>query len=139
MAFSGLFVSAFLSSSFFPGYPDVIVAYMVMKGYDLMFIILLASVGSYLGFCSIYLISFLGRELIIEKIIKIDKNKIIKAEKLFKKYGSFLFLFAWVPLIGESFVIAGGILRANFYIFSIYAFLGTFLRFVLVAYFAVSL
>ena len=132
--YSGLFVSSFLSSSFFPMTSDGVVVYMVLKGFDAVSVVLVASFGSYLGFCSIYLVSYFGRQILLDKIVKIRKNKMEKAEKFFKRYGSPALFFAWFPFIGEAFVAVAGILKVNFLIFSLLSYTGTLLRFAVIAY-----
>lgn len=138
-SYLSLFVVSFLASSFFPMASEGVVIYLSLKGYELNSIALVAALGSYLGFCSIYLISYYGREILIGKFIKINKSKIEKAKRFFEKFGSVTLLFAWFPFLGEGFVVIGGVLKMNFFIFSFYAFTGTFLRFLIVAYFAMRL
>lgn len=134
ISYASLFIASFLASSFLPMTSDGIVVYLSLKGYELNSIALVAALGSYFGFCSIYLISYYGREVLIDKILKINRRKLEKAKRFFEKYGSIALLFSWFPFVGESFVVIGGILRMNFIIFSFYAFTGTFLRFLIVAY-----
>lgn len=133
-SYLGLFVASFLSSSFFPMTSDGAVVYMVLKGFDMAMVIFVASFGSYLGFCSIYLVGYFGRQVLLNKIAKIKKSKMEKAENFFQKYGSPALFFAWLPFIGEAFVAVAGIFRVNFLIFSLFVCSGTFLRFVVVAY-----
>lgn len=133
-AYAGLFISSFLSSSFLPMTSDGVVVYMVLKDFDMIAIVLVASVGSYLGFCSIYLVSYFGRQMLLDKIVKIKKSKMEKAEKFFEKYGSPALFFAWLPFIGEAFVALAGILKVNFLVFSVLAYVGTLLRFAVIAY-----
>jgi len=138
-SYVGLFVASFLASSFLPMTSEGVVIYLSLKGYELNSIALIAALGSYLGFCSIYLIGYYGREVLIDRFIKINKPKVEKARCFFEKYGSVTLLFAWFPFVGEGFVVIGGILRMNFFVFSFYAFIGTFLRFLVVAYLAIKL
>ncbi len=138
-SYISLFIASFLASSFLPMTSEGVVIYLSLKGYELNSIALVAALGSYLGFCSIYFISYYGREVLIDKFIKIKKAKIEKAKRFFEKYGAITLLFAWFPFIGEGFVVIGGILRMNFLVFSFYAFIGTFLRFLVVAYLTVRL
>jgi membrane protein YqaA with SNARE-associated domain len=92
-----------------------------------------ASAGNYLGSCTTYYIGLKGRGL-VEKYLGFDKKEIEKAEKLFLKYGSFVLLFTWLPFIGDAITVVSGILRFKFWIFSILAFTGKFIRYLIVAY-----
>lgn len=130
----GLFVASFLSSSFFPMTSDGVVVYMILRHFDMATVVLVASFGSYLGFCSIYLVSYFGREVLLGRIVKIKKNKMEKAEKFFNKYGSPALFFAWFPFFGEAFVAISGILKVNFLVFSLLTFIGTLSRFAVIAF-----
>ncbi len=138
-SYVSLFIASFLASSFLPMTSESVVVYLALKGYELNSIALVAALGSYLGFCSIYFISYYGREVLIDKFIRIKKSKTEKAKRFFEKYGAITLLFAWFPFFGEGFVVIGGILRMNFIVFSFYAFIGTLLRFLIVAYLAAKL
>lgn len=133
IAYIGLFISSFLSSSFLPMTSDGVVIYMVLKGYYVPQIILVSSLGSYFGFCSIYLAGYFGRNVFLDKVVKINKGKMEKAEKIFKKYGFWILFFAWLPIIGEAFVALAGILRVSFPVFSALTFLGAVFRFTMIA------
>jgi membrane protein YqaA with SNARE-associated domain len=113
---------------------DGVVIYLVLKGFDALTVVLVASLGSYSGFCSIYLVSYFGREVLLDRVVKIKKSKMEKAEKFFKKYGSLALFFAWLPFIGEAFVAIAGIFKVNFLVFSIMTYVGTLLRFAVIAY-----
>jgi membrane protein YqaA with SNARE-associated domain len=56
------------------------------------------------------------------------------AEKWFKKYGAYSLLFTWIPIIGDAITAMGGIMKLDFKTFSIFVFLGKFLRYLIVAY-----
>jgi membrane protein YqaA with SNARE-associated domain len=92
---------------------------------------MVASVGNYLGSCTTYLIGLKGRDYI--KYLRIEPKEIEKAEKYFARYGSFVLLFTWVPLIGDVLTVTGGLLRLRFSIFTVFVFTGKFLRYLAVA------
>lgn len=72
----------------------------------------------------------------MEKYLRIEQSDIEKAEKYFSKYGSYVLLFTWVPLIGDAITVTGGLLRLKFTTFAVLVFVGKFFRYLAVAYLA---
>ncbi len=134
--YAGLFFASFLSSSILPMLSDPLVAYMQTNNFNSFIIILMATAGSFIGSCTTYLLGFYGREKIIEKYMKIKREKLDRYKKIFEKYGAPALLFSWVPLIGDALVAVSGVLEINVTIFAIYAFIGKLLRFSIVVYVA---
>lgn len=129
-----LFVSSFLASTVLPMSSDAIVAYMASKHYGVLFIISVASLGSFLGSCTTYFLCLYGREKFIEKHIKIKKETLIKSKKMFEKYGAPSLLLTWIPFIGDAFIVVSGILGINFLTFSAYSFIGKIFKYSIIVY-----
>ena len=72
----------------------------------------------------------------MEKYLRSEQRDLDKAEKYFSKYGSYVLLFTWVPLIGDAITVTGGLLRLKFTTFAVLVFVGKFLRYLAVAYLA---
>lgn len=72
----------------------------------------------------------------MEKYLRFDQRELEMAEKYFSKYGSYVLLFTWVPLIGDAITVTGGLLRLKFTTFAVLVFVGKFLRYLAVAYLA---
>lgn len=70
----------------------------------------------------------------MEKYLRIDRHDLETAEKYFSKYGSYVLLFTWVPLIGDAITVTGGLMKLKFRIFAVLVFIGKFLRYLAVAY-----
>jgi membrane protein YqaA with SNARE-associated domain len=133
--YTGLFLASFLASTILPFGSEGILAYLISRGFNLPAVVVVASVGNFLGACTSYYIGLKGRSF-VEKYLRIDSKEIEKAEKYFSKYGSYVLLFTWLPMIGDAFTVAGGLLRLKFWIFSVFVFTGKFLRYLAVAYLA---
>lgn len=131
-----LFISSFLASTVLPLSPDILAGTMARGGYTLFFIIAVATAGSYLGSCTTYLLGYLGREKILKKRLEGKEAKMEKYHQIFEKFGAPVLLFSWVPIAGDIFVVLAGILKINFFIFSLYALLGKIIRFTFVVYVA---
>jgi len=99
-----------------------------------MAVVMVASIGNFFGACTSYYLD-LGAGY-MEKYLRINQSELEKAEKYFSKYGSYVLLFTWVPLIGDAITVTGGLLRLKFTIFAFLVFVGKFLRYLAVAYLA---
>lgn len=130
----GLFLASFLASTLLPFGSEGIVVYLISLKFNFLMVVMVASIGNFLGSCTTYYIGLKGREYI--KYLRIEPHDIEKAEKYFTRYGSFVLLFTWVPLIGDVLTVTGGLLRLRFSIFAVFVFTGKFLRYLAVAYLA---
>ena len=131
--YQGLFLASFLASTILPFGSEGILVYLVQKKFNIPALVLVASVGNFLGACTSYYIGFKGRTL-VEKYLRFDPKELDKAEKIFAKYGLYVLLFTWLPFIGDAITVVGGLLRLKFKMFSILVFTGKFLRYLAVAY-----
>ncbi len=133
--YPGLFIASFLASTILPFGSDGIVVLLVSQGFNAMTVVMVASTGNFFGACTSYYLGLKGRGY-MEKFLRFDPNELKKAEKYFSKYGSFVLLFTWVPLIGDAITVTGGLLRLKFTIFAVLVFVGKLLRYLAVAYLA---
>ncbi len=133
--YPGLFIASFLASTILPFGSEGIVVLLISQRFNLLTVVLVASVGNFFGACTSYYIGLKGRGL-VERYLRIDAKDIEKAEKYFTKYGSFVLLFTWVPLVGDAITVAGGLLKLKFWLFSVLVFAGKFVRYMAVAYLA---
>lgn len=134
--YCSLFFTSFLASTIIPLGSEGVVVYTIMKGHNIVSVVVIASIGNYLGACTTYILGYIGRQKALEKYLKINQVDFARAEKLFTKYGSPVLLFTWLPIVGDALAAIGGIFKLNFLLFSIYVFTGKFIRYLAVAYFA---
>ncbi|SFM76917.1 YqaA family protein [Methanolobus profundi] len=137
-AFTGLFIASFLASTIFPLGSEAFVILLISKGFDPLSIIMVASIGNYLGACTTYYIGIRGRTDVIERYFSISKEQLERTDRLFSKYGAFLLIFTWLPLIGDAIAATGGVLKLDFKIFSFYVFIGKLARYVTITYITMS-
>lgn len=133
--YSGLFIASFLASTILPFGSEGIVVLLVSRGFNVMAVVMVASIGNFFGACTSYYLGSMGRGY-IEKYLKIKQSELENAEKYFSKYGSYVLLFTWVPLIGDAITVTGGLLKLEFRKFALLVFVGKFLRYFAVAYLA---
>ncbi len=130
--YAGLFIASFLASTIIPFGSEGIVVLLISQKFNAFTVVIVASTGNFFGACTTYYIGLKGRGL-VERYLGVNKVDIEKAERYFSRYGSFVLLFTWVPLIGDAITVTGGLLRLKFWIFSVLVFTGKFLRYLVVA------
>ena len=136
MSLSFLFISAFISSTLFPGGSEAVLAYLVSESnHSLLFLVLIATLGNTLGAMTSWGI---GRLISVrystEKLSKVSQQKAV--ERL-QKYGSPVLLLSWLPIIGDPLCVAAGWLRIHWLQCLLFIAVGKLLRYVVVVYLVV--
>ena len=109
----GLFLGSALAASIVPFSSDVLyVAILATTGQDLG-CFLAATSGSWLGSLFTYYLGWLGEWEWIEKWFKITREKLKQQQAKVQKYGVWLALFSWVPIIGDITVLALGFYKTS--------------------------
>jgi len=130
----GLFIVSFLASTILPLGSEAMVSSLIIKNFNILHVVLVASIGNYLGSCTNYYIGRGGRLYVIQKYFRVTPAQLKHAERWFEKYGSWSLLFTWLPIVGDALPIAAGMVRLRFVIFSILVFIGKLLRYAALAY-----
>lgn len=107
-ALLGLFSSAFISSTLFPGGSEAILAYLSTLEYSAITLLLVATAGNTLGGMSSWLI---GRWLVNRPVLKGLKERHQTALARMRRWGSPVLLFSWLPIIGDPLCLAAGMVR----------------------------
>jgi len=134
----GLFLSSFISATIFPLASEAVLVALINAGFDLPMCLLLASVGNTLGSMTGYWLGKAGRWDLIEKYLRVKKDKVDLWEERAGKYGHWLALMSWLPLIGDLFPICLGYFKYSLSRASVLIFIGKALRYVILAIFVWS-
>ena len=127
-----LFVLSFLSSTLIPLGSEWFVYYLASVNYNVVLIILIASVGNYLGAVTNYYIGIRGSNTVLHKAIKFNDVETEKAKEKFRKYGPAILFFSWLPIIGDPLTFIAGLLKYNFKRFTFYVLFGKIFRYVMI-------
>jgi len=128
IGFTGLFIVTFLSATILPLSSELFLVLMLSKGYDPVTCLMVATVGNSLGGITNYGIGRLGNPKWLKRTGMTD-DKIEKYNVLVSKYGSWLALISWVPIIGDPLVICLGYFRVSFLKIFFLVVIGKFLRY----------
>lgn len=137
----GLFILAFIESSFFPIPPDFLYIPMILNGalnpYELAAI---ATLGSSLGAVFGYYLGLYGGRPVVKFVLgKHGGDAIKRAEDFFNQYGNISVLIAaFTPIPFKVFTIAGGMSRMNLVGFILYSIIGRGARFFAVTFLLVQ-
>ena len=130
----GLFIAAFLAATILPFSSEALLLFVIASSEQLMVPVLVASVGNITGSFLNYYLGWKGNELILIKIFRLSEEEISRASRIFKKYGSFSLLFAWVPIVGDPLTVVAGLFKMNLLLFAVLVSVGKFSRYLILAY-----
>jgi membrane protein YqaA with SNARE-associated domain len=109
----GLFLSAFVSSTVFPGGSEVALGVLAaQRGYDPWLLLAIATLGNTLGAVTTWLLGYLlARRMTLEPRLS---NAQRRAAEHARKWGSPILLLSWMPVVGDPLCFAAGFLRLPF-------------------------
>ena len=128
----GLFLGCFLSATIIPFSSDALFISALALNGNASLVLLWGVLGNWLGGLVTYWMGYIGKWKWIEKWFRVKPETLEKQKIKVDKYGSWLALLVWVPIVGDIFALALGFYRTNFYASSLFMFIGKFARFALI-------
>ncbi len=116
MIYLTLFVSAFVSATLIPFGSEALLVYDILHGYSPLWIFIVATVGNTMGAAVNYWLGLGGEELLESRKL-INPGSLQKPKKHFDRFGPLVLLFSWMPVAGDLFTFAAGVLRYPFWKF----------------------
>lgn len=132
MIYLGLFLQSFLAALILPFPSEASLLYLKSQSYPVIYLLLAAGLGNSLGAVVNYALGYFAKWSLLEKYLKIKKEKVEKAESLVLKRAKVLALLCWLPLIGDFFAVALGFFKMRFTSFLILMSLAKFLRYAVI-------
>lgn len=109
----GLFLGAFLAATIVPFSSDALYLAVLIATKDPLGCFLYGTIGNWLGGITTYWIGWLGRWEWIERWFKVKHETLEKQKIKIDKYGVWMALLSWVPIIGDVIVIALGFYKTR--------------------------
>ena len=135
----GLFFASFLAATIIPFLSsEALLSLMIVNQYNLGTVLLVATIGNWLGGLSCYYIGWLGKWDLIEKHLKI---KVVTLERLKPKadrWGAPLAFFCWIPVIGDPLAVGLGLFKTNPISVALWILIGKGIRYLVWAYITFS-
>ena len=125
----GQFVGTFLTATVIPFSADVLYITALQMTSDPWACLAVAVAGNWLGNLTTFGLGWMGRWDWIERLFKIDREKLEKQKVYIDKYGIWLALISWVPFVGDLFSIALGFYKTNPWLTAFLFLVGRTLRF----------
>lgn len=110
----GLFLGSFLAATIFPLSSDVLFVGMLMSGGDVVITITVATLGNWLGGLTGYWLGWLGKLEWLERWFRVKPETIERHKAKVKRWGVWLALLTWLPIIGDIFAIVLGFYKVRF-------------------------
>ena len=130
---SGLFISAFISSTIAPGGSEIILAAMVAENqYPIVQLVAIATVGNTLGALTTWWLGNLAAKKYPTETVLAKKYQ--KSVNTIKRWGNWGLLFSWLPIIGDGLCFAGGWLKLPLFTAITAIFIGKALRYSAIAW-----
>lgn len=127
----GMLISAFTAGSFFPFSSEAVMFGLMAAGLNPLTLAIYGTIGNVAGSLLNYGIGRLGKMEWIERYLRVNKEKLDKAERFMAGRGAWMGFFAFVPVIGSAITIVLGLMRANLFITTISITLGKIVRYAL--------
>lgn len=129
----GMFLAAFLAGSFFPFSSEAVMTGLVLAGLNVWSLMVYSIVGNTLGGLFNYGVGRLGNEKWVFRLFRTKPEKIERAKKLIARYGIWMGLLSWIPILGSVITITMGLLHLNFWKSALTIFLGKALRYLVLS------
>lgn len=127
----GLFIGTFLAATILPFSSDALYIAVLAATKDHIGCLAVGTVGNWLGSVVTYWMGWIGRWEWIEKWFKVKRETLEKQKVKIDKYGVWLALLAWIPIIGDVIAIALGFYRTRPWATMFLLLVGKFARFLL--------
>lgn len=130
----GMFFSAFLAGSILPFSSESVMIALLALGVNPWTLLLSASAGNTLGGVTCYCIGRIASPEWLQRRFRIKENHMLRARTLVSRWGAWMGLLCWVPILGDAILVTLGIMRSHPFATNLAMLLGRTLRYVIVLY-----
>lgn len=123
----GLFVASFLAATILPIASEAIFMLMLLH-FNPWICLVVAGTGNTLGGILNYGIGYTGKTEWLEKL-NISHERVVRWETQVKRYGIWMALLSWLPIIGDVLAVALGFFKANWKGSFLFMGIGKFVRY----------
>ena len=109
----GMFASAFLSGSILPFSSEAVMVALLAAGVNPWILFAAASAGNTLGGVTCYYVGRMVPADRVQHIFHIKESHMQRAHTLVARWGAWMGLLCWVPIIGDALLVTLGIMRSN--------------------------
>ena len=128
----GMFVAAFLAGSILPFSSEAVMVALLAVGGSPWMLLLMASAGNTLGGVSCYYVGRIASPEWLQRKLRIKEVNMRRAHMLVSRWGAWMGLLCWVPILGDAILVTLGLMRFNPLVTNLIMFVGRTLRYVIV-------
>lgn len=133
LGYFGLFLVCFLAATILPLTSEGVLLLFLAASFDPVYCLIVSTIGNTLGGLTNYWLGMVGKPERIRKFFKSPAryNRLVVNVN---KYGYWLGLLSWTPILGDPLTIALGYFRVRFIPFLLLMVLGKFARYFLIIF-----
>ena len=131
--YGALFISAFLAATVLPVSSEAVLAGLIVSGRgDPWLLLAVATIGNTLGSVVNWILGRGIGSLQARRWFPVSPERYEQASRIFRRFGEWTLLFAWLPVVGDAFTIAAGAARVNLGVFVALVAIGKAARYVVI-------
>ena len=135
----GMFIAAFLAGSILPFSSETIMITLLAMGLNPWALLLYASIGNSLGGVTCYFIGRLTTPEKVQQLFRIKPQNMERARKLVLRWGPWMGLLCWLPILGEAILVTLGIMRSHPLLTNMMMLIGRTLRYAAILFSAMGI
>ncbi|MBO4447410.1 MAG: DedA family protein [Bacteroidales bacterium] len=112
LGLTGLFIGTFLAATILPFSSDALYIAVLLAVKDPVACLVTGSLGNWLGGVTTYWLGRLAKWEWLQKTFKVKPETLQKQKTYIDKYGVWMALLSWVPIIGDVIALALGFYKA---------------------------
>ena len=130
LGYWGLFLGTFLAGTVLPFSSDIfLVGILAVKDTDPWMCLLVATTGNWIGLTTTYSLGWLGKWEWLERWFNVKREKLLEQKVVVDKYGVWIALFTWIPVVGIAGLIGLGFYKVKPKLTIFLLLVGCFVRF----------
>ena len=134
LGYFGMFLAGLLAGTVVPFSSEVVLVGLILLGFDSIPLLIVASIGNWIGGMTTYWVGLQGKTDWLEKYFGVSKEKILNFKSRLNKWGSFWALLSWVPIAGNIITAALGFFRVPILPVAVFMMIGKVLRYAILIY-----
>ncbi len=129
LGYWGLLLGTFIAGTVLTFSSDVLLVAILLAGGDPWICLAAATVGNGSGAMVSYLLGWFARWEWIERWFRVKKETLERQKNVIRRWGVWLALFSWLPVVGQLFMIGLGFYKARPAVTTLLTYAGCLCRF----------
>ena len=111
----GMLIASFIAGSVFPFSSEAVLTALILAGMNPMRLFIYATIGNIAGSMFNYWVGSLGKMEWVEKYLHVAPEKVDRTKRWMTRYGAWIGLLCFLPVLGSVIAVTLGFTRANPY------------------------